>query len=155
MASAYKTVDAAALGGFKKIINEKRDYGQFEYGFLVISFPRKIIRQLGHEGFEDTETAYTYTEPKTDRSTDAIEISIPPALALTARAFCHNHPVYGNYSTTDANSFKKLKDLTQQHRLKFDIVFYLLQADGQVRRSNSIDRFWDGELIDGLDTAVP
>ena len=111
------------------------DYKYYEYGFLVVSFDHSVVRRIGHEGYMDTEAEYRYTEPHTDQSRTSIQQSIPPQFKSVARALCHNHPTYGTFSTTDFNGFKKLRDLTSKHVLKYDIAYYLLQADGQVRRS--------------------
>ena len=148
-------VFTAALGGFKRVTTHYPDYVHNEYAFFVIGFNRQYVRQIGHEGYMDTEPVFIYTEPTTNHSTDSVDVDIPSGLAQMARAFCHTHPTYGTFSTRDFESFKKLQDLTKRHVIPFNIAFYLLQSDGQVRRSESVDRFWEGALIPGLDKAKP
>ena len=103
----------------------------------------------------DTEAEYRYTDPHTDQSTSSINHSIPGGFTQLAVAFCHAHPTPGTFSTGDFDNFKKLEDLTRRHVLKHDIAYYLLQADGQVRRSMSEAKFREGPLISGLDKATP
>ncbi len=55
LSKPYRTIDEAALGGFKKIITSFPDYKYNEYAFLVVSFPEPVVRQIGHEGFMDTD----------------------------------------------------------------------------------------------------
>jgi hypothetical protein len=71
----YETIDAAALAGFKKILSNNLNWRSYEYGFLVFELSRPIVRQLGHEGFMDTDTRYFYTEPHTDQSKSSVDLT--------------------------------------------------------------------------------
>jgi hypothetical protein len=151
----YQTIDAAALAGFRKILLNSLDWQSYEYGFLVFELSVPIARQLGHEGFMDTDMRYFYTEPHTDHSRSSIGQSISQQFAMSARAFCHTHPTPGTFSSADFSGFKQLKDLTSKHKLRYDIVYYLMESNRQVRRSSSAQNFFQGELISGLDKATP
>jgi|KBSMisStaDraftv2_1062788.scaffolds.fasta_scaffold1044545_2 hypothetical protein len=150
----YNTIDDAALGGFKKIMKSYSDWDTYEYGFIVIGAPHQMLRQLGHEGFIDTEMQYYYTEPHTDRSRSSINHTVSPYAAVM-RAFCHTHPSRSNFSSTDFENFKKLRELKAQHKLGYAVSYYLMDYGGQVRRSNSEETFYRGTTIEGLDKAQP
>jgi hypothetical protein len=151
----YETIDAAALAGFQRILRNNLNWQSYEYGFLVFERSHDIVRQLGHEGFMDTAMRYFYTEPHTDQSRSSIGQSISPAYAMSARAFCHTHPTPGTFSSADFRGFKKLKELTGQHKVRYDIVYYLMESNRQIRRSSRENNFFEGDLMPGLDKAVP
>lgn len=155
ISNPYRTMDDAALAGFRKIQLNYQDYQTYEYGFLVIESKRPIVRQLGHEGFMDTETQYHYIEPHTDHSTTSVAHDIPPGLARIARAFCHTHPKPGTFSSEDFRNFKKLRELKAGGKLDHEIIYYLMESSGQVRRSGSEEDFFVGEIIPGLSKAIP
>jgi hypothetical protein len=121
----YETIDAAALAGFKKILSNNVEWKTNEYAFLVIEQSRPI------------------------------RATIPPHMATITRAFCHTHPTPGTFSSGDLAGFKKLRELTAKHKLRYDIVYYLLESNGQVRRSSNEKDFFQGDLISGLDKAIP
>jgi hypothetical protein len=150
----YRTIDDAALGGFKKILLNDREWKSYEYGFLVIGLMHQIVRQLGHEGFMDTDELHHYTEPHTDRSKSSIDQTIPPQYAMLVRAFCHTHPTPGSFSSQDFRNFKKLRELTARHKLGHDVIYYLMESDLQVRRSSREENFREGDIIPGLDKAT-
>ena len=155
LSKPYKTIDEAALGGFKKIVTKYPEYKDYEYGFIIVSFDRPIVRQIGHEGFMDTEAEYRYTEPFTDRLRREINWKIPPHFAARVRALCHTHPVPGTFSTRDFKGFQEMRELKRKGDLKYDIIYYLLQSDGRVRRSSGEHNFWEGDIIEGLSKATP
>jgi hypothetical protein len=103
----------------------------------------------------DTAMRYFYTAPHTDQSKSSVDQTIPPQFARNARALCHTHPTAGTFSSGDFAGFKKLRELTAKHKLGYDIVYYLLESNGQVRRSSSEKGFFQGDLISGLDKAIP
>jgi hypothetical protein len=151
----YQTIDAAALAGFRKVLLNNLDWQSYEYGFLVFERSVPIVRQLGHEGFWDTDMRYFYTEPHTDHSTSSIGQTINQQFAMSARAFCHTHPKPGTFSSQDFRGFKQLRDLTAKHKLHYDIMYYLMESNRQVPRSSSEKNFFQGDLISGLDKATP
>ena len=148
-------MDDAALGGFKKILLNSQEWKFYEYGFLIIGLPRQVVRQIGHEGFMDVAIVYHYTEPRTDRSRSSIEQTIPPNYAMTVRAFCHTHPTPGSFSSTDFQNFKKLRELKAASKLGYAVDYYLMESDGRVRHSSREQNFREGEVIEGLDKAIP
>ena len=151
----YRTIDEAALGGFKKILLNSLEWQYYEYGFLVIGLKHQIVRQIGHEGFMDTAEQYHYTELRTDRSTSSITQTIPAQYAMSVRAFCHTHPTPGSFSSTDFSNFKKLRELKTANKLGHDVDYYLMESNRRVRRSSREQNFREGEVIEGLDKAAP
>jgi hypothetical protein len=134
---------------------DSRKWKTKEYGFLVIEQSRPVVRQLGHEGFWDSAMRYFYTTPYTEERGGSVGAEIPPHMATITRAFCHTHPTPGTFSSGDFTGFKKLRELTAKHKLRYGIVYYLLQSNGQVRRSSNEKDFYQGDLISGLDKAIP
>jgi hypothetical protein len=65
------------------------------------------------------------------------------------------HPTPGTFSSVDCRGFKKLKELTAQHKLRYDIVYYLMESNRQIRRSSRENNFFEGDLVPGLDKTVP
>jgi len=155
LSKRYPTCDAAALGGFKKILLNNQDWKNYEYGFLVLGWSHPIVRQLGHEAFEDTAILYHYTMPYTDHEKTSISHAILPQHTKLVVAFCHTHPTPGSFSTKDFRNFKKLRDLKAEGTLAHDVSYYLMESDRQVRRSDGERNFREGVIIEGLDDATP
>jgi hypothetical protein len=95
--TSYPTPEAAALGGFRRIILSHSRWTDVEFGFLVLEVERDVVRQLGHERFMDREKRYHYTEPETNNTKDAIEVKVPVYQLPFLRAFCHTHPTNGRF----------------------------------------------------------
>jgi hypothetical protein len=136
-------MDEAALAGFSKILwSYTQEWKTEEYGFLVISVNHDVVRQLGHEAWIEPGEWYYYTEPQTDHKSDSIDQEITKQLAQMARALCHTHRKPENFSSNDFRDFKKLRQLTKDKKLRFDIVFYLMDGSTQVRRSSDEEHFF-------------
>jgi hypothetical protein len=151
----FTTCDEAALGGFKKILKNNQDWKNYEYGFLIVGWSHPIVRQLGHEAFDDTQVLYHYTMPYTDHEKTSISHTIPPQYTKLVRAFCHTHPTPGSFSTKDFRNFKKLRELKAAGTLAFNVSYYLMESNREVRRSDSEQNFREGTVIEGLDDATP
>jgi hypothetical protein len=130
-------MDDAALGGFKKILLNDLEWKSYEYGFLVIGMMHDNLRRWGHEAFIVQEELFFYTEPSTDQSTSSVDQPIPPQFAKFVRAMCHTHPTPGSFSPQDFRNFKKVREPKAKNKLAYDVVFYLMESNGRVRRSRS------------------
>ena len=97
----------------------------------------------------------TLSRRYTDRSKNSITHTIPLQYAKLVRAFCHTHPTPGSFSTNDFRNFKMLRKLKAKGELTYDIAYYLMESNGQVRRSNREQNFTEGDIIEGLDKAIP
>jgi hypothetical protein len=156
---AYRTIDDAALGGFKRILVGYRHWTIQEYGFLIVEVKHEVLKRLGHEGVVIKEARYHYTEPSTEGRRDKIPLTVQltPFMRESLRAFCHTHTVPGGFSGRDGDltMFQTLKKHTKDKKLKHDVVFYLMNSDQQVRRAITEQDFTQGERIKGLDKAIP
>ena len=153
--TSYPTPEAAALGGFRRIILSHSRWTDVEFGFLVLEVERDVVRQLGHERFMDREKRYHYTEPETNNTKDAIEVKVPVYQLPFLRAFCHTHPTNGGFSAHDFEQFKKLKRVIKDKKLKQEVVFYLMSVNQQVRQSSTEEGFMPGTDVKGLAKATP
>jgi hypothetical protein len=139
--TSYPTAEAAALGGYRRILLSHSRWTDVEFGFLVIEVERDAVKQLGHEGFMIREKRYHYTEPKTNNSKDSISLDLPVHQLPFVRAFCHTHPTATGFSSNDFTMFKQLKQRTTDKGLRDVITFYLMNSNQQVRRSKTEENF--------------
>jgi hypothetical protein len=61
----------------------------------------------------------------------------------------------GSFSATDFQNFKKLRELKAASKLGYAVDYYLMESDGRVRHSSREQNFREGEVIEGLDKAIP
>lgn len=148
--TSYPTPEAAALGGFRRIILSHSRWTDVEFGFLVLEVERDVVGQRGHR-----EKRYHYTEPETNNTKDAIEVKVPVYWLPFLRAFCHTHPTNGGFSAHDFEQFKKLKRVIKDKKLKQEVVFYLMSVNQQVRQSSTEKGFLPGTDVEGLGKATP
>jgi hypothetical protein len=153
--TSYPTAEAAALGGFRRILLSHPRWTDVEFGFLVLEVESEVVKQLGHEGFMAREKRYHYTEPETNDTKDAIKVKVPVYELPFLRAFCHTHPTNGGFSSHDFETFKKLNRLIKDKNLKQEIVFYLMSVNQQVRQSRTEQGFMPGTNVRGLEKATP
>jgi hypothetical protein len=153
--TSYLTPEAAALGGFRRILLSHSRWTDVEFGFLVLEVKSEVVKQLGHEGFISIEKRYHYTEPETDNTKDAIEVKVPVYELPSLRAFCHTHPTNGGFSSHDFETFKKLSRVIKDKNLKQELVFYLMSVNQQVRQSSTEEDFMPGTNVTGLEKAMP
>jgi len=153
--TSYPTVEAAALGGYRRILLSHPRWTDVEFGFFVFELERDVVKQLGHEGFITREKRYHYTEPETNGSKEAISVNPLVHELPFIRAFCHTHPTNAGFSSDDFEMFKKLKRLTKGKNLKDVVVFYLMSVNQQVRRSCTEEGFMPGKTVGGLEKATP
>jgi len=153
--TSYPTVEAAALGGYRRILLSHSRWTDVEFGFFVFEVERDVVRQLGHEGFMDREKRYHYTEPETNGSKNSISLKPLVHELRFIRAFCHTHPTNGGFSSHDFEMFKDLKRLMKDKKLNDEVVFYLMSVNQQVRRSSTEEGFMPGKTIGGLEKATP
>jgi hypothetical protein len=153
--TSYPTAEAAALGGFRRILLSHSRWTDVEFGFLVLEVERDVVRRLGHEGFMDREKRYHYTEPETTNTKDAIVVEVPVHQLRFLRAFCHTHPTNGGFSSYDFEMFKKLKQVIKDKKLEQELVFYLMSVNQQVRQSRTEEGFMPGTNVSGLEKATP
>jgi hypothetical protein len=157
----YRTVDDAALGGFRKILQSYPHWIRKEYGFFVFGVKYEVLNRVGSGGFYSDEKRYFYTEPYTDGRPDKISLrfTLNDFTRDALRAFCHTHKDSGGFSGSlegqDLWMFRRMKELTEEDKLKHDIAFYLLNFDREVRRARAERDFTQGERIKGLDRAIP
>ena len=142
--TSYPTAEAAALGGFRRILLSHSRWTDVEFGFLVLEVER-----------ENKEKRYHYTEPETNDTKDAIEVKVPVYELPFLRAFCHTHPTNGGFSSYDFEMFKKLKHLIKDKKLEQELVFYLMSVNQQVRQSRTEQGFMPGTDVSGLSKATP
>jgi hypothetical protein len=153
--TSYPTVEAAALGGFRRILLNYSRWTDVEFGFLVLEVVSEVVKQLGHEGFITREKRYHYTEPETNNTTDAIDLKVPVYELPGLRAFCHTHPTNGGFSSHDFEMFKNLKRQIKDKNLTQELVFYLMSVNQQVRQSRTEEGFMPGTNVNGLEKATP
>jgi hypothetical protein len=153
--TSYPTAEAAALGGFRRILLHYSRWTDVEFGFLVLEVKSEVVRQLGHEGFMEIEKRYHYTEPETKNTKDANEVDVPVYELPSLRAYCHTHPTNDGFSSPDFESFKKLKRLIKDKNLEQEVVFYLMSVNQQVRQSRTEEGFMPGTNVSGLEKATP
>lgn len=143
--TSYPTPEAAALGGFRRILLSHSRWTDVEFGFLILEVERGRER----------EKRYHYTEPETNNTKDAIEVKVPVYQLPFLRAFCHTHPTNGGFSAHDFEQFKKLKRVIKDKKLKQELVFYLMSVNQQVRQSSTEEDFMPGTDVEGLKKATP
>jgi hypothetical protein len=153
--TSYLTPEAAALGGFRRILLHYSRWTDVEYGFLVFEVTSEVVKQLGHEGFITREKRYHYTEPETKNTKDAIEVDVPAYELPALRAFCHTHPNNDGFSSHDFETFKKLSQEIKNRHLTQKLVFYLMSVNHQVRQSSTEQHFMPGTNVSGLEKATP
>jgi hypothetical protein len=153
--TSYPTAEAAALGGFRRILLNYSRWTDVEFGFLVLEVKSEVVRQLGHEGFLEIQKRYHYTEPETKNKKEANEVDVPVYELPSLRAYCHTHPNNDGFSSTDFGSFKKLKRLIKDKKLEQELVFYLMSVNQQVRQSRTEESFLPGTNVSGLEKATP
>ena len=149
--SSYPTVEAAALGGFRRILLSHSRWTDVEFGFLVFEVTSEVVRQ----GVTVREKRYHYTEPVTKNTKDAIEVDVPAYELPGLRAFCHTHPTNGGFSSHDFETFKKLNRVIKDKNLTQQVVFYLMSVNQQVRQSSTEQDFMPGTNVSGLEKATP
>ena len=72
--TSYPTVEAAALGGFRRILLNYSRWTDVEFGFLVLEVTSEV-KQPG--GGIAREKRYHYTEPETQDTKDSIKVEVP------------------------------------------------------------------------------
>jgi hypothetical protein len=142
--TSYPTPEAAALGGFRRILLSHSRWTDVEFGFLVLEVESK-----------DKGKRYHYTEPETTNTKDAIEVNVPVYWLSKLHAFCHTHPTNGGFSSHDFETFKKLKQVIKDKKLEQELVFYLMSVNQQVRQSRTEQGFMPGTDVSGLAKATP
>jgi hypothetical protein len=152
--TSYPTAEAAALGGFRRILLHYSRWTDVEFGFLVLEV-KSEVRRPGHEGFTEIQKRYHYTEPETNNTKDANVVGVPVYELPSLRAYCHTHPNNDGFSSTDFESFKKLKRLIKDKKLEQELVFYLMSVNQQVRQSRTEEGFLPGTNVSGLEKATP
>ena len=153
--TSYPTAEAAALGGFRRILLNYSRWTDVEYGFLILEVTSEVVKQRGNEKVTTREKRYHYTEPETNNTKDAIEVKVPVYWLPFLCAFCHTHPTNGGFSAHDFEQFKKLKRVIKDKKLKQEIVFYLMSVNQQVRQSSTEEGFMPGTDVSGLEKATP
>ena len=153
--TSYPTAEAAALGGFRRILLNYSRWTDVEFGFLVLEVKSEVVRQLGHEAFMAIEERYHYTEPETNNTKDANQLDVPVYQLPSLRAYCHTHPTNDGFSSRDFESFKKLKRLIKDKNLQQELVFYLMSVNQQVRQSRTEESFMPGKNVSGLEKPTP
>src|SRR3954467_13565199 len=153
--TSYPTAEAAALGGFRRILLHYSRWTEVEFRFLVFEVKSEVVRQLGHEGFMEIQARYHYTEPETNNSKETNEVDVPVYELPSLRAYCHTHPTNGGFSSPDFETFKKLKRLIKDKKLEQEVVFYLMSVNQQVRQSRTEEGFMPGTNVSGLEKATP
>ena len=134
LSKPYNTRDEAAVAGFRRVLLNSLEWESKEFAFFVIL---KVS--------EKKEVKYHYTTPQTDGSAHGVKLVMPTGLIV--RAFCHTHPKSistGNFSSGDLDQFKELI------RLKFNLVFYLMNPQQQIRYAVTEKEFMAGISLDWL-----
>jgi hypothetical protein len=146
--SKYPTVEAAALGGFKKVLTQSPDFTTMEHSFLVVSEAMTV---------DNGKMYYRYTEPKAAEGRENTSWEIPPLYQPLVCALCHTHPKGDTFSSGDFDSFQQMQELTKKKTLKHAVVFYLMRGDGQIQWSNADNQkdFVRGAFVNGIDEAKP
>lgn len=139
LSKAYKTIDEAAIGGFKKIISGNHPNKSDEYAFFIL-----IV-------VENSQATYRYTTPeKIGANGGSLKLTLSKGQIL--RAYCHTHPQRiseQNFSADDFSEFKKMRQNNPS------IVWYLLTPTEQLRVARSETDFRGGNPVQWVESVQP
>ncbi|MBX7173829.1 MAG: hypothetical protein K1X72_22860 [Pyrinomonadaceae bacterium] len=139
LSKGYKTIDEAAMGGFKKIMSGNHPNKFDEYAFFIL-----IV-------VENSQATYRYTAPEKIGSNGG-SLSLTLAKGQVLRAYCHSHPqriTEQNFSADDFSEFKKMRQNNPT------IVWYLLTPTEQLRVARYETDFRAGNPVQWVDTVQP
>jgi hypothetical protein len=141
----YPSIEAAALGGFKRVLTQSPDFTTMEHSFLVVS---EVVTENG-------VMFYRYTEPEATEGRENTSWQIPPIYQPLVCALCHTHPKGDTFSSGDFDAFQQMQELAKKKTLKHSVVFYLMRGDGQIQWSaaNDLKNFVRGAFVTGIDEA--
>jgi hypothetical protein len=139
LSKAYTKIDEAAMGGFKKIMNNNH-LNQFdEYAFFIILT------------VENHQPTYHYTPPeKIGSSGGALKVTLSKGQIL--RAYCHTHPRRIQEENFSADDFTEFKRTVQTFS---SLVWYLLTPSEQIRVAKSESDFRAGKDVPWISSVQP
>jgi len=139
LSKPYQRRDDAAIGGFKRVLMNSKEWETKEFAFWVIL---KVNAKKVPE--------YFYTAPESDGSAHGVKLKMP--VGHLVRAYCHTHPKSistGNFSSGDREEFLRLQ------KLQPGIVWYLLSTNTQLRLAEAECDFMEGKSVDFRDSVSP
>jgi hypothetical protein len=139
LSKPFDSPDDAAMGGFKRILQNGTAWLTQEFGFWVIM---KVC--------PDKKTVkYFYTDPEGGGNTE-VQLTLPEGVMV--RGHCHTHPhsiSTGNFSTGDKRSFVELREARP------GIAFYLLNPAQEIRRAITGSEFPPGTTVNWNSSVTP
>ena len=139
LSRSYKTEAEAAMGGFRKIINENHPNKFDEFSFFVIAIPG------------NGQLSFHYTLPQ-KLGPNGGKNSWKRSKGQLLRAYCHTHPErikVEDFGSDDAEEFKG-------QRLAYPfLAWYLLTPKEQIRLAQSEADFNQGKPIGWISAVEP
>jgi len=130
LSKSYSSPDDAAMGGYRRVLQNSNAWLTEEFGFWVIM---KINT--------DKKPIYFYTKPVGGGSSE-VKLTLPNGVMV--RAHCHTHPhriSTGDFGADDKESFQKLQ------KVQPGIAFYLLNPYQEIRRARAECEFLSGTTV--------